>query len=132
MTHRTELRVRFYELDPYDHVNHTSYFGYFETARVEALESIGFGLHHLKEMGVQIVVVEMTARFLVPATAGDVLIVESEVRELRRASSQWRQRMRREEETIATLEVRAASITVEGRPCRFPAGMAAALETLRA
>jgi cobaltochelatase CobT len=33
----TEVRVRFYELDPYNHVNHTAYLGYFETARVEAL-----------------------------------------------------------------------------------------------
>ena len=35
-------------------------------------------------------------------------------------------------ETIATLDVKAASINEDGRPCRLPAGMAEALETLQA
>jgi len=130
MVHRTELKVRFYELDPYDHVNHTSYFGYFETARVEALESIGWGLHRLKQIGLQIVVVEMTARFEVPARAGDTVTVQSEVLEVKRASSRWRQTMTREGETIGTLDVKAASINADGRPCRLPEGMAEALESL--
>jgi acyl-CoA thioester hydrolase len=132
MAHRIELKVRFYELDPYDHVNHTAYFGYFETARVEALESIGWGLHRLKELGVQIVVVDMVARFEIPAVAGDTVVVQSEVLEVRRASSRWRQTMTRNEETVATLEIMAASINANGRPCRLPEGMAAALDVLRA
>ena len=129
MVHRTELKVRFYELDPYDHVNHTAYFGYFETARVEALESMGWGLHRLKELGVQIVVVDMTARFETPAVAGDTVTVQSEVLEVKRASSRWRQTMTRAGDIIATLEVRAASITIDGRPCRMPDGMADALKS---
>ena len=132
MSHRIELKVRFYELDPYDHVNHTAYFGYFETARVEALEWIGWGLHRLKELGVQIVVVDMIARFETPAVAGDTMVVQSEVLEVRRASSRWRQTMTRDREAVATLEVTAASINAHGRPCRFPEGMAEALDLLRA
>jgi acyl-CoA thioester hydrolase len=132
MAYRIELKVRFYELDPYDHVNHTAYFGYFETARVEALESIGWGLHRLKELGVQIVVVDMVARFEIPAVAGDTVVVQSEVLEVKRASSRWRQTMTRNGETVATLEVMAASINANGRPCRLPEGMAAALDFLRA
>jgi len=131
MVHATELKVRFYELDPYDHVNHASYFGYFETARVEALESIGWGLHRLKGVGVQVVVVDMAARFEIPAVAGDRLTVSSEVIEIKRASSRWLQTMARGEETIATLEVKAASINASGRPCRMPAGMPESLEALR-
>ena len=131
MAYRIELKVRFYELDPYDHVNHTAYFGYFETARVEALESIGWGLHRLKELGVQIVVVDMVARFEIPAVAGDTVVVQSEVLEVKRASSRWRQTMTRNGETVATLEVTAASINANGRPCRLPEGMAAALDFLR-
>ena len=129
MVHRTELKVRFYELDPYDHVNHTAYFGYFETARVEALESIGWGLHRLKELGVQIVVVEMTARFEAPAVAGDTVTVQSEVLEVKRASSRWHQTMTRNGETIATLDVKAASINTAGRPCRMREGMVEALKS---
>ncbi len=131
MVHSTQLRVRFYELDPYDHVNHTSYFAYFETARIEALDEIGWGLQRLKEMGIHLVVVEINARFEVPAGAGDVLTVETEVLETRRASSVWRQRMLRGHETIAVVTVRAAAVDRSGRPCRVPDGMAEALEGLR-
>ena len=35
-THRSRLRVRFSELDPYAHVNHTVYLVYFEAGRLIA------------------------------------------------------------------------------------------------
>src|SRR5690606_12139078 len=59
----TSLKVRFYELDPYDHVNHTNYFSYFETARIEYLADMGWGLDVMKDQGWQLVVVEAHARF---------------------------------------------------------------------
>ena len=71
--HTTSVKVRFYELDPYDHVNHTNYFSYFETARIEYLHEMGFGLVEMKEQGWQLVVVEAHARFLVAARYGDEL-----------------------------------------------------------
>ena len=42
--HRTTIRVRFYELDPYNHVNHSVYVSYFESARVELLAEAGYGV----------------------------------------------------------------------------------------
>ncbi|HEY7704878.1 MAG TPA: acyl-CoA thioesterase [Acidimicrobiia bacterium] len=127
MSHHTEVKVRFYELDPYDHVNHTSYLGYFESARVEALDAIGFGMNVLKEAGFQIVVVELNARFLAPAGLHDVLEIGTEVAETARASSKWRQEMRRDGNLIATLEVRAAFTDLEGRPHRPPDGFVEAM-----
>ncbi len=53
MIHETELRVRFGDLDPYDHLNHARAFTFFESARVEALEALGYGLDRIKEDGVQ-------------------------------------------------------------------------------
>jgi acyl-CoA thioester hydrolase len=123
---RSEVRVRFYELDPYNHVNHTAYLGYFEAARVEALAGAGFGLDVLKETGVQIVLVEITARFLRPATLHQVLTIDTEVVEVNRSSSRWHQEMRRGDEPVATLEVRAAFTDLEGRPVRAPEGFEAA------
>ena len=68
--HTTSLKVRFYELDPYDHVNHTVYFSYFETARIEYLRDSGFGLDQMKKEGWQLVLVEANARFLAAARYG--------------------------------------------------------------
>ena len=130
MSHQTEVKVRFYELDPYDHVNHTSYLGYFEAARVEALEAIGFGMNVMKEAGFQIVVIELNARFFAPAGLHDVLQISTEVAETARASSKWRQEMRRGDELIATLEVRAAFTDMNGHPRRPPDGFTAAMEKL--
>ena len=35
--HQLDIKVRFCELDPYGHVNHSIYVQYFEAGRVEAL-----------------------------------------------------------------------------------------------
>ena len=126
--HTTQVKVRFYELDPYDHVNHTKYLAYFEAARVEYLEELGWGLLSMKERGLQIVVVELHARFLAAASLHDVLTVETEVAEIGRATSTWNQRLVRDGETIATLEVKAAFTDRSGRPRRVPAEFAAAVQ----
>ena len=127
MSHQTEIRVRFYELDPYDHVNHTNYLAYFETARVEYLTDIGFGMDVLKTSGFQIVVVGLKARFLATAGLRDVLRVTTSVSEMGRVASTWNQEMRRADELIATLEVKAAFTDLNGRPRRIPDDFAAAV-----
>ena len=130
MAHTTTIKVRFYELDPYNHVNHTAYFGYFETARIEALESVGLGMDDMSNAGIHVVVVEANARFIVPAVGGDTLTIKTGVKERRRASSTWQQRMFRGETLIATLEIRAAVTDLNGKPTRFPPDMVDALSAL--
>lgn len=126
MSHATEIRVRFYELDPYNHVNHTNYLAYFETARVEYLTDVGYGMDVMKERGFQIVVVELHARFLAAAGLRDVLIVTTSVLEIGRVTSTWSQEMTRGDQTIATLEVKAAFTDLSGRPRRVPEEFAGA------
>lgn len=126
----TTIDVRFYELDPYGHVNHGVYLNYFEVARVELLERIGYGLPRLQRIGYHIVVVDVHVRFHAPAVAGDRLTIESEVADLRRVSSRWHQRALRGDELIATNDVRAAITDLEGRPSAPPQGMADALRSL--
>jgi len=116
----TSLRVRFYELDPYDHVNHAAYVQYFEVARIELLESVGMGLTELKAQGIHLVVTELHTRFLRSAGSGDVLSIDTEVAEIRRVSTRWRQRLRRESEVLAEQEIVVAATTTAGRPTRVP------------
>lgn len=118
--HTTSLNVRFYELDPYNHVNHTNYFAYFETARIEYLNKMGWGLDVLKERGWQIVVVEIEARFLVAARYGQELTIHTWIEDVGRVKSIWRQTMLRGEEEVARLRVTAAFTDLEGRPRRLP------------
>jgi acyl-CoA thioester hydrolase len=118
--HTTSVKVRFYELDPYDHVNHTNYFSYFETARIEYLTEMGWGLDVLKENGWQFVVVEINARFLAAARYGQELVVHTWVEDVGRVRSTWHQVMFRGEERVCEIEVSAAFTDLEGRPRRIP------------
>lgn len=119
------LRVRFHELDPYGHVNHGVYLNYFETARIDVLDHLGIGLEVLRDRGLHLVVVEAKLRFRAPATAGDVLRVETALTRLRPASSWWHQRLVRAEPDgevtlVAEGEVRAATADRSGRPTATP------------
>ncbi len=129
--HTTSLKVRFYELDPYDHVNHTNYFSYFETARIEYLSDMGWGLDLMKSQGWQLVVVEAHARFLAAARYGEELTIHTWVEETGRVKSAWRQVMTRSGGEIAHLAISAAFTDLQGKPRRVPEDFAAHLGTLR-
>jgi acyl-CoA thioester hydrolase len=128
----TTIDVRFYELDPYGHVNHGVYLNYFEVARIELLDAIGYGLPRLGELGFHLVVVEARVRFHAPAHAGDRLTVTSTLSRLRRTSAVWDQRLQRGEELIATNEVRSGITDPTGRPTAAPPELMEALGALLA
>ncbi len=118
--HESSVKVRFYELDPYDHVNHTNYFSYFETARIDYLTEMGWGLDRLKEQGWQLVVVELNARFSAAARFGEELTIHTWIEEVGRVKSTWRQIMLRGDEEVARLTVSAAFTDLDGKPRRIP------------
>ena len=117
--HRISVTPRWYELDPYRHVNHAVYVQYFEIARIDLLDEVGFGIDEMADAGTNIVVTEIHTRFVAPATLGDDLLVETEVSEMRRASTVWNQRILRGGELIATQAITAAVLGPSGRPKRI-------------
>ena len=123
MAHRTSINVRFYELDPYRHLNHSVYVQYFEVGRIDMFASYGWTLTGLADMGVNVVVSEITTRFLRPGVEGDELVVETEVAEVKRVSARFGQRILRGDEVLATQTVTAACVSLEGRLMRFPDDM---------
>ena len=129
-THVTEHRVRFHELDPYDHVNHAMYVTYFEIGRVDALDQIGLGLDVLKVQGYQFVITQLSVRFRQAATAGEDLQILTSVTKFGRASTAWTQEIRRAatDDLIATAEVTVAVTGADGKPTRPPESM---FDTLR-
>ena len=131
MLHTHEIKVRFYEIDPYNHLNHSAYVQYFEVGRIELLELVGYGVAELAGEGFHIVVTGIETRFLSPAHAGDTVTVETEVAELKRVTAVWRQRIRRGDEVLATQTVHAAFTNPNGRPTRAPQGFVAAFEPYR-
>ena len=125
--HRVDIKVRFYELDPYGHLNHSAYIQFFETGRIELLEEVGVGLESFAARGYRFVVNRIQTSFDRPVHATETITVETEVVEFRRASSVWRQRLMRGDEVVARQEVRAAITNTEGKPARVPPDVIEAL-----
>ena len=125
--HSHSIKVRFYELDPYNHLNHSAYVQYFEVARIELLEEVGYGMPRMAELGFHIVVTRIETRFLASARAGDTVVVETEVGDVKRVTAQWHQRIRRGDEILATQTVDAAFTKPTGRPTRAPEGFVDAI-----
>ena len=131
MAHRLDIDVRFYELDPYNHVNHAVYIQYFETARIALLADAGYTLQGMMEDGVLILVTQIDTKFLKPAAGGDHLVVETAVVGYTRVMTNWRQRLLREDEVLVQQKLSAAVTNLEGRPLRFPRAMIEALRPYR-
>ncbi len=127
MAHRLDIDVRFYELDPYNHVNHAVYIQYFETARIAVLADAGYTLQGMMEDGVLILVTQIDTKFIKPAAGGDHLVVETEVLGYTRVMTNWRQRLLRGDEVLVDQKLSAAVTNLEGRPLRFPQAMIEAL-----
>ena len=131
MAYRTVQRVRFSDLDPYNHVNHARYLSFFEMARVDLLDEIGFSMDQLAAMGLQIVLVEANIHYYTPARLGDEIQITTRVREVRRASTRWSQRAQMGSEQVAALEIKAAFTNLDGKPQRTPRGFAEATAPYR-
>jgi acyl-CoA thioester hydrolase len=121
-SHHTEITVRFSDLDPWGHVNHARYFSYFESARIELLDEIGFGILEMAATGRQIILVELTAKYLAASNLHDLLDISTRVESIQRATSHWHQEAHCAGTHVATLDIRCAFTDLAGRPARPPDG----------
>ena len=129
---RSEIRVRFAEMDPYGHVNHAMYLTYLEQGRAEALEAAELPLAKVASEGFQFVITEVNAKYLVPATAKEPIVVETTIGSLRRISGVWSQRIVSPDgETVyLSAELKAGITNRAGRPAKPPAWITEGLQRL--
>lgn len=133
--HRLPLKVRFGELDPYNHVNHAAYVAWFEVGRCEAMASVGCSLATLAGLGAQVVVADLAVKYRRPAVADDEVVVETWIADLGRVVGTWQQRIVRPRpdgtaEVLCEATVRAGACDASGKPHRLPAAAADALRAL--
>ena len=126
------IQVRFYELDPYGHVNHSTYLQYFEAARVAWLAEIGQGLDVLQETGVQLVVTAVATRFVSSALLNDDLLIDTALVQAQRVRAQWAQHAWRGDELIACQRINFATVNLGGRPIRIPESLRDAMRDFQA
>ena len=76
-----EHRVSYYETDQMGIVHHSNYIRWFEDARVDFLEQVGFSYKKMEDMGVMIIVLEASCEYKNPARFGDRIVVIPKITE---------------------------------------------------
>ncbi len=126
----TNIRVRFAETDAQGIAHNSSYFVWFEVARVEYLEEYAHGYQRLRDEGVEALVLESHARYIQPAVFDDRLLVHARCRDVRGARFRYEYAVERAGTVIA--DGWTAHATVEARtlrPTRIPSWLVGAIAT---
>ncbi len=70
-----EHRVSYYETDQMGIVHHSNYIRWFEDARVDFLEQVGFSYDKMESMGIMIIVLGASCEYKSPAHFGDRVMI---------------------------------------------------------
>jgi acyl-CoA thioester hydrolase len=123
-SHTHRIRVRYGECDPSGVVFNANYFGYFDLALTELWREAAGGYGAMMEEGVDLQVVEATARYKAPARFDDELDVTVEVTSLGNTSMLTSYAIQRDgtllvEGELAYVFVHATELTKLPIPARF-------------
>ena len=132
-TFATQIRVRFAETDAQGIAHNSSYFVWFEVARVEYLEEFAHGYQRLRDEGIEALVLESHARYIEPAVFDDRLLVHARCVDVRGARFRYEYVVERAGKTIA--DGWTAHATVDARtlrPTRIPGWLLAAISSAEA
>jgi acyl-CoA thioester hydrolase len=125
----TEVKVRYAETDAQRVVYHGSYVVWFEVGRTEYCEAAGYPYPRMEAEGVQIVVVDLSARFRRPARYGDVVRVTTRLASIRSRGCTFAYRVLLQDGRIA-VEGETVHVFVDaatGRPIAAPEPIRSAL-----
>ncbi|MCJ2096101.1 tol-pal system-associated acyl-CoA thioesterase [Methylobacterium sp. J-072] len=119
--HRLAVRVYYEDTDFSGFVYHASYLRFLERGRTELLRGLAGDQSdlHREAHGLVFVVRRMTLDFIRPARMDDQLTVVTRTQQLRGASMQLAQEVRRGDELLVAAEVTVACVR-DGRAIRLP------------
>ncbi|SFM28261.1 tol-pal system-associated acyl-CoA thioesterase [Methylobacterium pseudosasicola] len=119
--HRLAVRVYYEDTDFSGFVYHASYLRFLERGRTELLRGLAGDQSdlHREARGLVFVVRRMTLDFIRPARMDDQLTIVTRTQQLRGASMQLAQEVRRGDELLVAAEVTVACVR-DGRAIRLP------------
>lgn len=125
--HLYAVRVYYEDTDLSGITYHANYLRWFERARSDLLRLLGIDQRAAIESGDGAYALsEVNVKYLRPAKLEDDVVIETTSTEVGAASVRMQQTARRGDDILATADVRAAFITLDGRPRRQPAEWRAA------
>jgi acyl-CoA thioester hydrolase len=122
-----EIRVIFGDTDQMGVVYYANYLRYFESARAAYWRGLGRSYKDLEAWGVALPVIEAHCAYKRPALYEDLIVVDTEVSELRGASLRFAYHVRRGGELLAEGYTRHAVIGKDGRPRALPDALRSAI-----
>ena len=129
--HRVETRVTYADTDAMGIVYYSHYLRWFEMGRTELMRSLGISYKEMESQGTYLPVSEVFCRYLISAKYDDVLIIETSVDFLKRASIQFAYRILRkaDEVQMVTGTTLHAFVDREGRIVRVPSSLLGKLKS---
>lgn len=121
--YRCPVEVRGYELDSYDHVNHSVYINYLEHARWKMLDEEKITLATFEKLRRWPVISSLEVKYLKPTFMGEQLEIRSEVVEHTRTRFYIHQQIFRGETQVLEAKICAVIINELGKPAELPAEM---------
>ncbi len=118
----SEIQVRYAETDQMGVAYHAAFFPWLEVGRMTLLHRLGKTYSEMEAEGVYLPVVEAHLEYLKPAHFEDVLVVKTQVAEVRRASVKFSYEVCRkgEDTVLARGHTIHVTTTREGKTMRMP------------
>jgi acyl-CoA thioester hydrolase len=125
---KTDIRVIYGDTDQMGFVYYANYLRFFESGRNEYLRARGAPYREVEtELGIRLPVVEAHVHYKAPARYDDLLVVETTLAQVRRASARFEYSVRRGEELLVTGHTVHACIDFQGSVQRLPESLVARL-----
>jgi len=129
--HRAEVRVTYAETDAMGIVYYANYLRWLEVGRTELMRSLGIAYKEMEDRGTFLPVSEVFCKYHGSARYDDVLIIETSVDFLKRASIQFSYRILRKSDgnQLVTGSTLHAFVDRDGKIVKVPAIFRAKLNT---
>lgn len=120
--HQIETRVTYAETDAMGIVYYAHYLRWFEMGRTEYMRHLGISYKEMEAQGVYLPVAEVFCKYLDSAKYDDILIIETCVDFIKRASIQFRYCIKRQEDEKELVHGRTlhAFVDREGKIIKIP------------
>ncbi len=115
-----KYKVRNHQIDSYGHVNNASYLLYFEDARSDFFEFLGYSLSKLNSMNLFFFISEIKIKYLKPLFLDDIITVTGNFVQIGKVKATWLQNILRGKEICAEAYVTGAFLDKDGKIVKIP------------
>ena len=115
------LKIYYEDTDAGGVVYYANYLKFLERARSEAIYELGFSNTGLKsDFGILIIVKSCNIEYKKPVIFEDNITIESIITEITQTSFIMKQNIKKDEELMASAEIRLVSVNLKGKPTKIP------------